>query len=73
MKLFSQIITMIGVLLSASYVYFNGCSFEGIAAVLSFLAAFSATFFFGKDSKMAQTVGDNSKAYQSGRDINVKE
>jgi hypothetical protein len=73
MKIFSQLVTVIGILISGFYSYMSGYSFEGIVAFISFLAAFSATFFFGKSAKMNQQVGDNSKAYQSGRDINIKE
>ncbi|QYJ93152.1 hypothetical protein [Shewanella spartinae] len=73
MKLFSQLVTIAGILISGFYSYLNDYSFEGIVAFISFLAAFSATFFFGNSSKMTQQVGDNSKAYQSGRDINIKE
>ncbi|MCT8863987.1 hypothetical protein [Shewanella xiamenensis] len=73
MKLFSQLITLVGILVSGFYSYANEYSFEGVVAFLSFLAAFAATFFFGKNSNMSQQVGNNSKAYQSGRDINIKE
>ncbi|ARR51129.1 hypothetical protein ETN89_17695 [Photobacterium damselae subsp. damselae] len=73
MKLFSQLVTIVGILISGFYSYLNDYSFEGVVAFISFLAAFSATFFFGNSSKMNQQVGDNSKAYQSGRDINIKE
>ncbi len=73
MKVFAQITTIVGILLSGIYSYMNNFGFDGVIAFLSFLAAFSATFFFGKSSHMAQTVGKNSKAYQSGRDINIKE
>lgn len=73
MKLFSQLVTLVGILVSGYYSYLNDFIFEGIVAFLSFLAAFTATFFFGKSSNMSQKVGDNSKAYQSGRDINIKE
>lgn len=73
MKIFAQFITIVGIVLSGIYSYINDFSFDGIVAFISFLAAFSATFFFGKNASMTQTVGDNSKAYQSGRDINIKE
>lgn len=73
MKLFSQFVTLAGILMSGFYSYANEYSFEGVAAFLSFLAAFAATFFFGKTSNMSQQVGNNSKAYQSGRDMNIKE
>lgn len=73
MKLFSQLVTLVGILISGFYSYMNDYGFEGVVAFFSFLAAFSATFFFGRDSNMSQQVGKNSKAYQSGRDINIKE
>jgi hypothetical protein len=73
MKLFSQLITLVGIFISGYYSYVNDNSFEGAVAFLSFLAAFSATFFFGRSSSMSQQVGNDSKAYQSGRDINIKE
>ena len=73
MKLFSLLVTLVGILVSGYYSYLNDFSFEGVVAFLSFLAAFAATFFFGKSSNMSQKVGNNSKAYQSGRDINIKE
>lgn len=73
MKLFSQLVTLIGILISGFYSYMNNYNFEGVVAFLSFIAAFSATFFFGENSNMNQQVGKNSKAYQSGRDINFKE
>ena len=73
MKFFSQLVTLVGIFISGFYSYLNNYSFEGVVAFLSFLAAFAATFFFRKNSSMSQKVGDNSKAYQSGRDINIKE
>lgn len=73
MKLFSQIITLTGAAVSIYYSYTNNYSTEGIIAFLSFIAAFSATFFFDKKPSMSQKLGKNSKAYQSGRDINIKE
>jgi len=73
MKLFSQLVTLIGIFISGYYSYLNDYSFEGVVAFLSFLAAFTTTFFFGKSSDMSQQTGSNSKAYQSGRDINIKE
>jgi len=73
MKLFSQLITLVGISISGYYSYVNDYSFEGVVAFLSFLAGFSATFIFGRSSSMSQQVGNDSKAYQSGRDINIKE
>ena len=73
MKLFSQLVMLVSIFLSGYYSYVNDYSFEGVAVFLSSLAAFSSTFLFGKRSSMSQQVGKNSKAYQSGRDINIKE
>jgi len=73
MKLFSHLVTLVGIFISGYYSYVNDYSFEGVVAFLSFLAAFAATFFFGRRANMSQQVGNNSKAYQSGRDINIKE
>jgi hypothetical protein len=73
MKLIAQITTLIGILISGAYAYINNYAFEGVVALLSFLAVFSATFFFSNKKEMSQTTGDNSKAYQSGRDINIKD
>ncbi len=73
MKLFTQIITILGVLLTGIYSYFNNYPFEGVTGFLTFLIAFSSTFSISKPKQMNQSVGDHSKAYQSGRDINIKE
>jgi len=73
MKIFAQIVTILGLLLTGIYSYFNNYPFEGITGFLSFLIAFASTFFMSKAKHMNQTVGDHSKAYQSGRDINIKE
>ena len=73
MKILAQISTLIGLIVSGIYSYFNNFCFEGIVALLSFTAAFASTFFFGNSSKMQQKLGGNSKGYQAGRDINIKE
>jgi hypothetical protein len=53
----------------------NGWNFAGITALLSFSAAFAATFIFSSKTSvsMSQKTGNNSTAYQSGHDINIKE
>ncbi|UTV26423.1 hypothetical protein [Photobacterium atrarenae] len=73
MKKFIQIVTLVGLVVSGWYSYKNDFSFEGVVAFLSFLIAFGSTFFLGVSNKMSQTLGDNSKGYQSGRDINIKD
>lgn len=73
MKIFAQIISILGVILTGIYSYFNNYPFEGVTGFLTFLVAFSSTFFMSKAKTMSQNVGDHSKAYQSGRDINIKE
>ncbi|EJF7198428.1 hypothetical protein V9J80_002628 [Vibrio cholerae] len=73
MKKFIQIVTLVGLVVSGWYSYKNDFSFEGVVAFLSFLIAFGSTFFLGVPNKMSQTFGDNSKGYQAGRDINIKD
>ena len=73
MKIFAQIISVIGIILTGVYSYLNNYPFEGITGFLTFLVAFTSTFFMSNEKSMSQNVGDNSKAYQSGRDINIKE
>lgn len=73
MKIISQIVTVLGIAISALYLYFKGFDFTGTVTLLSFVAGFAATFYFSKSSKMNQKTGDNSKAFQAGRDINIKD
>lgn len=75
MKIFAQIISVLGIILTGVYSYINNYPFEGITGLLTFLVAFASTFFMSNANakSMSQNVGDNSKAYQSGRDINIKE
>ncbi|WP_318517279.1 hypothetical protein [Photobacterium leiognathi] len=73
MKVFIRICALIGLLISGWYSLENDFGFEGVVAFLSFLVAFGSTYFLGKDSKMNQVLGDNSKGYQAGRDINIKD
>ena len=72
MKLFGQLATLLGMLLSGFYSYVTNYSFESVIAFLSFLAMFSTTFFLGNNSKMNQKTGKNSNAYQASGDINIK-
>ncbi|HLS29231.1 MAG TPA: hypothetical protein VK021_00080 [Flavobacteriaceae bacterium] len=73
MKSIIRIVTVLGLLISGVYTYINEFAFEGVVAFLSFLVAFLGTFIFSKTTKMNQIVGSNSEAYQSGRDINIRE
>ncbi len=73
MKFIAQIITLTGIILTAIYGYLRGFSFHVMVAFLSFVAGFASTFFLSRDKSMVQSVGDNSKTYQAGRDINIKD
>ncbi|MBT3355321.1 MAG: hypothetical protein HN402_10400 [Candidatus Scalindua sp.] len=75
MKLIARITTLFGIVISGIYLISNGWNFAGITALLSFSAAFAATFIFSSKTSvsMSQKTGNNSTAYQSGHDINIKE
>lgn len=75
MKVFAQIVGLVGIIISGAYLYSKGYNFEGIMGLLASSGAFAATFFFstsGSINKMNQTTGANSESYQAGRDINIK-
>jgi hypothetical protein len=72
MKLAAQIISLVGIAISALYSYLKGWPFEGVTALLGFCGTYISTFFMSAPSgSMSQKTGDNSNAYQSGRDINI--
>ena len=72
MKLAAQIISLVGIVVSAFYSHLKGWPFEGISALLGFCGTYISTFFMSSSaSSMNQKTGSNSNAYQSGRDINI--
>lgn len=75
MKLIIQLASLLGIIISASYLYRNSWDFAGGTTLLSFIALFAGSFFLFKQNKkpvnQSQKVGKNSTAYQSGGDMNI--
>ncbi len=76
MKLIIQLVTLIGAIVSAAFLYKHGWDFTAGTAMLSFVGTFAGSFFLFKPKEMkllsqSQKVGNNSTAYQSGGDMNI--